>query len=104
APADAGSHRLPEVAEALAAATARLAADVATAAADPRNPRVVAGARALSLRLGHALTAALLLEHAAWAADRGDERPALLASLWILRRLGQADISADLHEHFAALI
>jgi alkylation response protein AidB-like acyl-CoA dehydrogenase len=94
---DAGTHRLPDVAEVLASATTRLAADVATAAADPRDPRVVAGARELALRLGNALTAALLLEHAAWAADRGDEEPALLASLWILRRLGHADISADLH-------
>ncbi|WP_432824332.1 acyl-CoA dehydrogenase family protein [Dactylosporangium sp. CA-092794] len=104
AAADAGTHRLPGVAEALAAATARLAQDAATAAADPRDPRVVAGARELALRLGHALTAALLVEHAAWAADRGDERPALLASLWILRRLGRADVSADLHTHLDALV
>ncbi|WP_345132609.1 acyl-CoA dehydrogenase family protein [Dactylosporangium darangshiense] len=104
AAADAGTHRRPGVAEALSAAAARLAADAATAAADPRSPRVVAGARELALRLGHALTAALLLEHAAWAAERGDERPALLASLWILRRLGQADVSAELHEHFNQLI
>ncbi|MEU7866754.1 acyl-CoA dehydrogenase family protein [Dactylosporangium sp. NPDC049140] len=104
AAADAATHRLPGVAEALAAATARLAADIATAAADPRDPRVAAGARELALRLGHALTAALLLEHAAWAAERGDERPALLASLWILRRLGHADISADLHAGFDQLI
>jgi alkylation response protein AidB-like acyl-CoA dehydrogenase len=102
--ADAATHRLPGAAEALAAATARLAADAATAAADPRSPRVLAGARELALRLGHALTAALLLEHAAWAAERGDERPALLASLWILRRLGSADVSAELHEHFGQLI
>ncbi|GAA3288659.1 hypothetical protein GCM10020218_055030 [Dactylosporangium vinaceum] len=92
------------MAEALAAAAGRLAADLATAAADPRNPRVVAGARELALRLGHALTAALLLEHAAWAAERGEERPALLASLWILRRLGNADISADLHAGFDQLV
>ncbi|WP_433089735.1 acyl-CoA dehydrogenase family protein [Dactylosporangium sp. CA-052675] len=104
AAADAATHRLPGVAEALAAATARLAGDLATAAADPRDPRVVAGARELALRLGHALTAALLLEHAAWAAEHGDEGPALLASLWILRRLGNADISADLHAGFEQLL
>jgi hypothetical protein len=102
--ADAAVSRLPGVAEALIAAARRLAADIETAAADPRSPRVVAGARELSLRLGHALTAALLLEHAAWALDRGDERPALVASLWTLRRLGQSDVSADLHEHFDQLI
>ncbi|MFI5907751.1 acyl-CoA dehydrogenase family protein [Dactylosporangium sp. NPDC051541] len=102
--ADAATHRLPGVAEALAAATGRLAADIATAASDPRDPRVQAGARELALRLGHALTAALLLEHAAWAAERGEERPALLASLWILRRLGHADISADLHAGFDQLV
>ncbi|MDG6106550.1 acyl-CoA dehydrogenase family protein [Dactylosporangium aurantiacum] len=102
--ADAAVSRLPGVAEALIAATRRLAADAETAAADPRNPRVVAGARELALRLGNTLTAALLLEHAAWAADRGDDRPALLASLWTLRRLGGADVSADLHTHFDQLI
>ncbi|WP_433199300.1 acyl-CoA dehydrogenase family protein [Dactylosporangium sp. CS-047395] len=104
AAADAATHRLPGVAEALAAATTRLAGDVATAAGDPRDARVVAGARELALRLGHAYTAGLLLEHAAWAAERGDERPALLASLWILRRLGHADISADLHAGFDQLV
>jgi alkylation response protein AidB-like acyl-CoA dehydrogenase len=102
--ADAATHRLPGVAEALVAAARRLAADVETAAAAPREARVLAGARELALRLGHALTAALLLEHAAWALDRGDERPALLASLWTLRRLGQSDVSADLHEHFEQLV
>lgn len=102
--ADAAVSRLPGVAEALIAAARRLAADVETAAADPRDPRVVAGARELALRLGNTLTAALLLEHAAWAADRGDDRPALLASLWTLRRLGGADVSADLHTHFDQLI
>ncbi|GAA2633667.1 hypothetical protein GCM10010399_77680 [Dactylosporangium fulvum] len=75
-----------------------------TAAADPRSPRVVAGARELALRMGHALTAALLLEHAAWAPNCVDERPALLASLWTLRRLGQSDVSPDLHEHFDQLV
>ncbi|UWP78477.1 acyl-CoA dehydrogenase family protein [Dactylosporangium fulvum] len=102
--ADAAASGLPGVAEALVAAARRLAADVETAAADPRSPRVVAGARELALRMGHALTAALLLEHAAWALDRGDERPALLASLWTLRRLGQSDVSPDLHEHFDQLV
>ncbi len=102
--ADAAVSRLPGVADALIAATRRLAGDVETAAADPRNDRVVAGARELALRLGNTLTAALLLEHAAWAADRGDDRPALLASLWTLRRLGGADVSADLHTHFDQLI
>ncbi|MET7424925.1 acyl-CoA dehydrogenase family protein [Dactylosporangium sp. NPDC005555] len=102
--ADAAVSRLPGVADAVVAATRRLAADVETAAADPRSDRVVAGARELALRLGNTLTAALLLEHAAWAADRGDDRPALLASLWTLRRLGAADVSADLHTHFDQLI
>ncbi|MEU0554293.1 acyl-CoA dehydrogenase family protein [Dactylosporangium sp. NPDC006015] len=106
--AAAAVHRLPGIlpgtADAVIAATRRLAADVGTAAADPRSDRVVAGARELALRLGTTLTAALLLEHAAWAADRGDERPALLASLWTLRRLGDADVSADLHTHFDQLV
>ena len=102
--ADAAVPRLADVADAVIAATRRLATDVETAAADPRSAHVVAGARELALRLGNTLTAALLLEHAAWAAERGDDRPALLASLWTLRRLGGADVSADLHTHFDQLI
>ena len=49
------------------------------AAADPRAPRRRGRARGLALRLGHTLAAALLLEHAAWAAERGDDRPAVIA-------------------------
>jgi acyl-CoA dehydrogenase len=92
---DAAAGPLPAVAEAINHAAGRLAADSATAMADPRSPRVQAGARALALRLGHALAAALLVEHAAWAAEQGDAGPAGVASLWALRWLAGADISAE---------
>jgi alkylation response protein AidB-like acyl-CoA dehydrogenase len=92
---DAAAGPLPAVADALDHAAARLAADVATALADPRSARVQAGARGLALRLGHALAAALLVEHAAWAVARGDEGPAAVASLWALRWLAGADISVE---------
>jgi acyl-CoA dehydrogenase len=100
---DAAAGRLPEVAEALAAAARRLAADAGAAAGDPRSAQVVAGARSLALRLGYALAAALLVEHAAWAADRGDERPGVAARLWTLRWLGQADVSDAAHRGYEVL-
>jgi hypothetical protein len=100
---DAATQRLPGIAEALAKATQRLAADAEAAAADPRSDRVQAGARGLALRLGHALAAALLIEHAAWAAEQGNEAPAVVASLWTLRRLAGADISDEAHRYLEDL-
>jgi hypothetical protein len=101
---DAAAVRLPAAAEALAAAARRIALDAETAAADPRAARVQAGARELALRLGYAVAAALLVEHAAWAAERGDEGPAVAASLWTLRWLAGADISDEAHRYLEALV
>jgi acyl-CoA dehydrogenase len=103
AASDAAAARLPAAAEALAAAAGRIARDAETAAADPRATRVQAGARELALRLGYAVAAALLVEHAAWAAERGDEGPAVVASLWTLRWLAGADISDEAHRYLEAL-
>jgi len=43
------------------------------------QPAVEAGARRFALTLGRALELALLVDHAAWAASRGDPRPAAAA-------------------------
>lgn len=46
------------------------------ASALSKGPQVLeAGARRLALTLGRALELALLVNHAAWAAERGDRRP-----------------------------
>ena len=86
----AGAGRLPQATDALAAARDRLAADVTAATADPRGAAVRAGARGLALRLGHALAAAVLVEHAAWT---GDDADATVAALWVLRHLDGVDVA-----------
>ncbi len=86
---------------ALAGVRQRLAAEVDAASADPRAAAVVAGARGLALRLGYALAAALLVEHAAWS---GAGAGAALAGLWTRRHLGGEDIAADAHRHFEELV
>jgi acyl-CoA dehydrogenase len=78
--------------EGLAAVPAALADEARAAGADPRAPHVVAGARGLALRLGYALAAQLLDEHADAA---GDERSAAHAGLWRQARLSGADIAVD---------
>jgi alkylation response protein AidB-like acyl-CoA dehydrogenase len=103
---DAAVSTLPDAAEALASAGRRIAAEAETAAAEPRAARVLAGARSLALRLGYALTGALLVEHAAWAAGRNDEvaeQASVAASLWALRWLAQADISDEANRYFEVL-
>ncbi len=81
--------------------TARLAADVEAATADPHAPSVVAGARGLALRLGYALIAALLAEHAAWSKLDAD---ATLATLWARRHLTRADIAEPAHRAYDDLV
>ena len=65
-----------EASEAVAMA-ARALAWRSSAGHDPRS--VEAGARRFALTLGRALELALLSDHAAWAAPRGDARPAAAA-------------------------
>jgi alkylation response protein AidB-like acyl-CoA dehydrogenase len=100
---DAAIGRLPIAAAALSSAASRLAGDLDTAAAQPESATVQAGARGLALRLGYVLAAALLVEHAGWAAEHGDEAAGVAATLWTLHRLGNADISAEAAQFAAAL-
>jgi alkylation response protein AidB-like acyl-CoA dehydrogenase len=92
--------RLPGARDALATALSILGAQVEAAVADPRSPAVVAGARGLALRLGNALAAALLYEHAAWSGDDADET---LAALWTLRHVGGVDIAEEAYRDADAL-
>ncbi|MFC0531941.1 acyl-CoA dehydrogenase family protein [Phytohabitans kaempferiae] len=89
----------PALAEQLATATATIRADLAEASADPTAAPVVAGARGLALRMGHALAAALLVEHAI----TGDEQAEVAARLWARRWLRHDDISVDAHQHLDVL-
>jgi alkylation response protein AidB-like acyl-CoA dehydrogenase len=73
---------------ALRSATAELSDAFAD---DLTSDKVVAGARGLALRTAYALTAALLLEHAA----SGDPRAETLARLWARRWLQHEDIAAE---------
>jgi alkylation response protein AidB-like acyl-CoA dehydrogenase len=84
-----------------AEALGRLTAEVEAAVADPHAPSVVAGARGLALRLGYALTGALLAEHAAWSRLAAD---ATLATLWTERHLGGADIAEPAHRAYDDLV
>ncbi|HEX6500488.1 MAG TPA: acyl-CoA dehydrogenase family protein [Micromonosporaceae bacterium] len=97
-----GLHALPGAVDALAAARADLAATLVDVDADPTAAR--AAARDLALRLADALTAALLAEHAAWAAPRGDDTATLLAALWSIRRLARRDIAAVAARHSHTLL
>ncbi|MFC0007591.1 acyl-CoA dehydrogenase family protein [Micromonospora siamensis] len=89
----------PALADTLATVTGELRDTVGRVAADPTAVEVVAGARGLALRLAYALTAALLVEHAAW----GDEQAAVAARLWTRRWLRHSDVAADAHRHLELL-
>jgi hypothetical protein len=60
----------------------------------------VAGARGLALRLAYALTAALLVEQAAW----GDEVAEAAADLWTRHRLGGEDVAVDAAARYDLLV
>ncbi|MBM0231057.1 hypothetical protein JNW91_03695 [Micromonospora sp. STR1_7] len=68
----------PALADTLATAAAQLGDTITAVTAELGAAAVLAGARGLALRLPYALTAALLVEHAAW----GDEQAELAARLW----------------------
>jgi alkylation response protein AidB-like acyl-CoA dehydrogenase len=73
---------------------------VALAAKDPDGERARAGARGLALRLGNALGAALLVEHAAWAGAAGTDPGAVPAArLWIRERLAGQDVADAAHRY-----
>jgi alkylation response protein AidB-like acyl-CoA dehydrogenase len=89
----------PALADTLAEVADGLRHAVGEVRADPYGVGTVAGARALALRLAHALTAALLVEHADW----GDELADVAARLWAQRWLRGEDIAADAHHHLDVL-
>ncbi|BCB76027.1 DNA alkylation response protein [Phytohabitans flavus] len=89
----------PALADQLAAATAALRADLSEVTTDPTAAAVVAGARGLALRMGYALTAALLVEHAA----TGDEQAEVAARLWARRWLRHDEIAVDAHHNLDVL-
>jgi acyl-CoA dehydrogenase len=67
------------------------------------NP-TVAGARDLALRLADAVTAALLVEQAAFESARGDEHAATVARLWIANRLSRDDIGDAAADAFPIVV
>jgi hypothetical protein len=73
--------------------------ELAAVAADPYATVVLAGARGLALRLGYALAAALLVEHA----GRGYKAAGTAAQLWTRSRLAGEDVSVAAHEQLDAL-
>jgi alkylation response protein AidB-like acyl-CoA dehydrogenase len=89
----------PSLADQLHEATAGLRADLAEVTADPTAVAVVAGARGLALRMGYALAAALLVEHA----TTGDEQAEVAARLWARRWLRHEEIAVDAHHHLDVL-
>jgi acyl-CoA dehydrogenase len=85
---------------ALADARGRLGGMVATAAADPAAPSVLAGARDLAMLASDALMAALLIDQSVAGSD---DRAATAADLWVRRRLGRADIGPAAADAYAML-
>ncbi|MFB9238281.1 acyl-CoA dehydrogenase family protein [Plantactinospora siamensis] len=90
----------PALADTLAGVAGELRGTLAEVAAEPASPAVLAGARGLALRLAYALTAALLVEQAAW----GDELAEAAARLWARRWLRGEDVAVDAHRHAEVLL
>ncbi|MFI6225864.1 acyl-CoA dehydrogenase family protein [Micromonospora echinospora] len=99
AAADTARSLSPALAHTLTAVTEELRDTFATITADPGGVEAVAGARAVALRAAYALTAALLVEHAAW----GDEAADVAARLWARRWLRHEEIALDAHQHLDLL-
>ncbi len=82
--------------------------DVAEAAAaatvDPMSARTQAGARSLMTRLAHLLAATALADQAAWEAERGNQRAALVADLWLRRRVLGDDAAGEGDAGFDAIV
>jgi hypothetical protein len=86
-----------------------LAGDAARAAAGGSAPPdesacIQAAARALTLRMAYLLAAAELIEQATFDAARGDQRGALVAELWIRRRLLADPATGEAHRCFPVLL
>jgi alkylation response protein AidB-like acyl-CoA dehydrogenase len=78
--------------EGVAAVPAPVRDAAASAAANPRDAEVVAGARQLALSIGYHLASDLLDEH---AEATGADRAAAHARLWRRARIERADIAVD---------
>lgn len=100
-PVAAGAGR--SLGDVLAGVRAVLAERFAVAAADPGGHAVLAGARDLAILAGDAVTAALLVEQAAFEAARGDLQATEVARLWIRSRLAREDIGPDAAAAFAVV-
>ena len=96
----AAAELAPGLADQLRRTTDRLREELAAVTADPYAVPVLAGARGLALRLGHALAAAVLAEQAAW----GDPVAELAAGLWVRRWLAGEDIAVDAQQAMDALV
>jgi hypothetical protein len=70
------------------------------AAAQPRDGKVLAGARHTALTMGYALALAQLVEH---AAATGDEATKVAAELWGRARLTADETALDAHTSFEVL-
>lgn len=102
--ASTGQPWLTGVADDLAKVRKDVAAQADAASAAARTDKAQAGARALTLRMANALAAAALLDQAAFEAGRGDARTALVAGLFIRRRLLGDDCAGEGHRGFAHLV
>ena len=96
-------HRVVRAADAECAKAGRQVLDAVAHARDwltkavARGPQAVEmGARRLALTLGRSIELALLVDHAAWAASRGDRRPAAAA-----RRFAQNGVDLISDEEIA---
>jgi acyl-CoA dehydrogenase len=100
ATAQASTLLLAGAVDGLMAARYKLTDQLSGAIADPQNEVVLAGARELALTIGHALVAALLVEH---AEATGDEPSKVAAELWGRSRLAADDVAIDAHRSFDIL-
>jgi acyl-CoA dehydrogenase len=99
-----GENWLTGVAEDLAGIRRDLGADAESAAATAATDRAQAGARSLTLRMANALAAAALVEQATFEAAAGNARTALVAGLFVRRRLFGEDCAGEGHRGFAHLV
>jgi hypothetical protein len=100
-PHAAAAPALAALADVLRVPREEIGKQVEEAVAEPGAYRVVAEARGLALRLGRVLAGALLAEHAAWS---GAEPDATLATLWLRRHVGGADIDLAAARHVDDLV
>ena len=102
--ASTGQPWLTGVADDLAKVRADLAAQATAAGKDAGTDKAQSRARGLTLRMANGLAAAALLEQAAFEAGRGDARTALVAGLFVRRRLLGEDCDGEGHRGFAHLV